>query len=75
MTRNALIDKTVKNLKRLPDQKLKEVSDFTDFLLSQIEDRTIVEGIQKLTSESKSFNFLKEEEVLYNTKDLKEKYK
>ena len=75
MTRNTLIEKTIKNLKKLPNQKLVEVSDFTDFLLRQIEDKTLTEGIQKIASESKTFNFLEEEEVLYSTNDLKERFK
>ncbi len=45
------------------------------FLLSKIDDNIIIEGIQKLTSDSKSFDFLNDEEDLYNEEDLKERYK
>jgi len=51
-----------------------EVNDFADFLLSKIDDKITLEGIQKLTSDSKAFDFLKDEENLYSVNDLKEKY-
>jgi len=75
MTRQVLIQRTIDNLSKLPDQKLKEVYDFAEFLLSKLEDRLLTEGIQKLTMSSKSFQFLEDEEDLYTEADLKEKYK
>jgi len=75
MTREKLIKKTIDSLSKLPDQKLKEVSDFTEFLLRKIEDINLTDSIQKLASESKSFKFLEEDEDLYSESDLKEKYK
>jgi hypothetical protein len=75
MTRETLIKKTVDNLAKLPDQKLKEVSDFAEFLLNKIEKQLMTEGIQKLVSDSKAFKFLEEEEDLYSIDDLKERYK
>ena len=75
MTRETLIKKTTDNISKLPDRKLKEVSDFTEFLLSKIDDKLITEGIQKLTMSSKAFEFLKDEEDLYTKDDLKEIYK
>ena len=75
MTREVLIIKTLDNLTRLPDQKLREVSDLAEFLINKIEDRLMTEGIQKLTSDSKSFKFLETEEDLYSKADLKEVYK
>lgn len=75
MSRDVLIKKTLDNLTKLPDQKLREVSDFTEFLISKIEDRLVTEGIQKLTSSSKSFQFLEAEEDLYSKEDLKEIHK
>ncbi len=75
MTRDILIKKTLDNLTRLPGQKLREVSDFAEFLINKIEDKLITEGIQKLTSDSKSFKFLEAEEDLYSKADLKEVYK
>jgi len=75
MTRAALIQKTIDNLNRLPDPKLKTVSDFTEFLLNNIENQLLTEGIQKLTSESKAYQFLMEEEDIYTVEDLKVRYK
>jgi hypothetical protein len=75
MTRERLIKKTIDNLSKLPDQKLKEVSDFAEFLLNRIEDQLMTEGIQKLVAESKTFEFLEDEEDLYSVRDLKERYK
>ncbi len=75
MTREILIKKTIDSLTKLPDQKLKEVSDFAEFLLNRIENHFITEGIQKLVVDSKAFEFLQDEEELYSADDLKEKYK
>ncbi len=75
MTREILIKKTTDNILKLPDQKLKEVSDFAEFLLSKIDDKLITEGIQHLTINSKAFKFLENEEDLYTKDDLKEVYK
>jgi hypothetical protein len=75
MSRDLLLEKTIDNLKRLPDQNLREVSDFTEFLLKRIEDRLITHGIQKLASESKTFKFLEEEPDIYSVNDLQERYR
>ena len=75
MDRQALIESTIDKINRLPDNKIKEINDFADFLLSKIDDNIIREGIHKLISQSKSFEYLKNEEDLYTVNDLKEKYK
>lgn len=75
MKRQVLIDNTINKISLLPDIKIKEVNDFADFLLSKIDDKIIQEGIQKIVSESKSFNYLKDEDDLYTIQDLKERYK
>jgi hypothetical protein len=75
MTRQVLIQKTLENLSKLPDRKLKEVADFAEFLLSKLDDQLLTEGIQKLAADSKAFQFLEDEEDLYTEADLKEKYK
>ena len=71
----ALIDNAVNKIRQLPDTKIQEITDFADFLLSKIDDRIISENIQKLSSDSKSFEYLKYEEDLYDVNDLKERYK
>jgi hypothetical protein len=75
MERKVLIDIVISKIMLLPDTKIKEVNDFAEFLLSKIDDRITLEGIQKLTSDSKAFDFLKDDESLYSLNDLKEKYK
>lgn len=75
MTRDVLIGNTLKKIKKLPDAKIKEVNDFADFLLNSIEKNVLQDGIQTIISESKSYDFLKQEEDLYFVEDLKERYK
>lgn len=43
--------------------------------ISKIDDKIIQEGMQKLSYESKSFDYLNEEEDLYTVNDVKERYK
>ena len=64
----------INNISLLPDFRLKEVSDFVDYLLKSYEDKKITEGIMKLTSKSKSLDFLNDEDDLYDENDLIEKY-
>lgn len=75
MTREKLIKKTIENLTKLSDQKIREVSDFAEFLLNKIENKLTTDGIQKLVSDSKAYKFLEDEDDLYTLNDLKEKYK
>jgi hypothetical protein len=74
MTREKLIKKTIEYLDKLPDNKLKEVSDFAEFLLNRIENQILTDGIQKLVTDSNSFQFLENEEDLYSSDDLKERF-
>ncbi|MEN8157696.1 MAG: hypothetical protein ABFS10_12160 [Bacteroidota bacterium] len=75
MNREVLIEGIANKIRRLPDTDIKEVDDFAEFLLSKIDDQIIREGIPKITAESRSFDFLNDEEDLYTVNDLKEKYK
>ena len=74
MNRQILIEKTIRNISLLPDWRLKEVSDYVDFLSKISDDKKLVEGIRKIVSQTKSFHFLEEEEELYNDSDLIQKY-
>ena len=65
MTKEHLIEKTVDYLENLPDDKVIEVADFTEYLYHKYDEYVLNKGIQKLVSESKSFDFLQEEEELY----------
>jgi len=76
MTRDELINSTIEKLKKLPEEKIKDVDDFIDFLESRImEDELIRKELKYLLLRSKSYDFLNEEEDLYTLNDLKEKYR
>lgn len=75
MTKEALINKTVDTLSKLPQEKIEEINDFADFILKKYDEETLLKGIEKLSSESKAFDFLNQEEDLYTMNDLKERYK
>ena len=75
MNRSILIKETIEKIHQLPDIKIQEINEFAEFLLSRIDNKILIEGMQKLASDSKSFEYLKNEEELYSVNDLKEKYK
>jgi hypothetical protein len=74
MTREAIIQKTIKTLSRLPADKVVEVSDFADYMLKKYEENRIQDGIERLVEQSHAFQFLNDEEDLYSAEDIKEKY-
>ena len=74
MTRQAIIERTIKAINQLPEDKAEEISDFADFVIKKFEENRITKTIQQLASKSQSFNFLNNEEDLYSSNDLKEKY-
>jgi hypothetical protein len=74
MTREAIIQKTIKTLNMLPAEKAGEVADFADYVLKKHEELTLQNGIEKLVEKSKAFQFLNDEEDLYTVEDIKEKY-
>jgi hypothetical protein len=75
MSREELIKTIIKKINQLSDKRIQEVSDCVSFLASGIDDKIISEGIKTLTSNSKTYEFLHNEEELYQVNDLKEKYK
>ncbi|MDP3467214.1 MAG: hypothetical protein Q8S11_02695 [Daejeonella sp.] len=74
MTKQLIIDRTVKAINQLPDDKAEEISDFADFVIKRHEEQKLTEEIQHLAMESQTFDFLNEEEDLYSESDLKEVY-
>jgi antirestriction protein len=74
MTRQAIIERTIKAINQLPEDKAEEISDFADFVIKRFEEHRLTEGIQQLTSNSQAFDFLNVEEDLYSEADLKEVY-
>ncbi len=74
MSKQAIIDRTVKAITLLPKEKAEVISDFVDFMFKRHEETLISDGIKNIVSESSAFNFLEEEEDLYTIADLKEVY-
>ena len=75
MTKEALIQKTLKRLSDLPKDKVNEVLDFADFIAKKYEEDILQKGIVALATDSKSYEFLDNEEDLYTVNDLKVIYK
>lgn len=75
MSKEVLINKTVRKIKQLPESKIQEISDFIDFLLYKTDEKILTENIQQIISKSRSFDFLNDEEELYDETDLKVRYK
>jgi hypothetical protein len=73
-TRQAIIDRTIKVINQLPEDKASAISDFADFVIQRYEEYRLSEGIQQIASKSSSFNFLDVEEDIYSEADLKEVY-
>ena len=74
MSREELIKDTFERLRQLSDSRIQEVSDYVCFLASKIDDKIISDGIKTLASTSKSYEFLQNEEDLYQVTDIKEIY-
>ena len=72
MTKQLIIEKTVNAINQLPEDKAEEISDFADFIAKRYQEHSLLQGIQQLTSNSLTFDFLKDEEDLYTEADLKE---
>lgn len=74
MTRQAIIEKTLKAISLLPENKAEEISDFADFVIKKYEDQKLTDAIQQIVTDSNTFAFLESEEELYTVADLKEVY-
>lgn len=74
MKKKSIIEKTLYAINQLPEEKAEEISDFADFLMKQYESQRLTNDIQQLSSKSKTFDFLREEEDIYKVSDLKEVY-
>ncbi len=72
MERQQVIDKTIKYLKILPENKIEEALDYIEYLYNKNEDTILTEGMMRLSAESGSFDFLNDEEELYTLADIKE---
>jgi hypothetical protein len=74
MTREIIIERTLKAINQLPDDKAEEISNFADFVFKRYEENELLNGMQNLISDSKAFDFLNEEDEIYSLTDLKEAY-
>ena len=74
MTRQLIIERTLKIINQLPEEKAEEISDFADFVLKRYEEQLLIAGIQKITKEGMCFDFLNSEEDIYTADDIKEVY-
>ena len=75
MDRNDLIENAILKIRQLSDEKIREIDDFAEFLLTKTDDKILRQGIQECVSKSNAFNYLNEEVDLYSVNDLKERYK
>lgn len=71
MTKQSIIEKTTEILNKLPIEKAEEILDFASFILKNYEQNEIRVGIQKLVEESRSYEFLNNEEEIYSLSDIK----
>lgn len=74
MTKQIIIERILKAINQLPEDKAVEISDFADFVFKRYEEPELTKGIQKMVSESQAFDFLNNEEEIYSLADLKEIY-
>ncbi|MEB2775551.1 hypothetical protein SYJ56_09535 [Algoriphagus sp. D3-2-R+10] len=75
MSKQELISKTVNILEQLPEDKIKEITEFADFILKRLDDKMLQDGINQLVEKGKPYDFLEKEEEIYTVEDLKERYK
>lgn len=74
MGQDSIINETIDLIYSLPEKQVVEVRDFADFLLKKYANKTIVENIKGLISNSKAYDFIEEDEDLYSVSDLKINY-
>ena len=74
MEREQLIKQTTRSISLLPDNKLRELADYVEFLLQKKTEKELAKDITALSASSNSLNFLEEEEELYADSDLTEKF-
>jgi hypothetical protein len=74
MTHRALIERTMRVMSQLPQEKAQEICDFAEFIESKSENKLLGENLHVYASNSAAFEFLENEEELYDLKDIKESY-
>lgn len=74
MSKEEIIEKTLKAIHLLPEDKAKEISNFADFISKRYEETLFTKAIHNYTENHNAFEFLQSEEDLYSVQDLKEVY-
>jgi hypothetical protein len=64
MSREKIINRTVKIICHLPEQEAKEILDFENFFLKRFEVHEELKATKKIHSKSNSFDYWREEEYL-----------
>lgn len=75
MTTESIIQKTISTLSKLSRNNAHKVADFADFLLAKKEHDEIRKLTYRNVDESEAFNFLHEEEDIYNLSDATKVFK
>lgn len=70
-SKKAIIERTIKAMNQLPEDKAEEISDFADFVAKRYEEHLLSKGMRKLMSTGEVFSFLNEDEEIYTVADLK----
>jgi hypothetical protein len=65
LSKQAIIDRTIKAINLPPAHKAEEISDFADFVSKRYEEQQLAQGIQQLAAENQAVAFLHDEEELY----------
>ena len=65
----------MENINQLSDKRIQEVADYVSVLKSKLDDKIIDSGSKTLVSTTKDYDFINDEEELYQVDDLKESYK
>jgi len=74
MERDVLVKRTIGKIEQLPTTRVREISDFVEFIIQRTDDAIITEGLQQLSSDSQTYDFLSDEPELYTVSDLKVKF-
>jgi hypothetical protein len=74
MNRQAIIERTLRAINQLPEDKAEEISTFAEFVMKQYEEHQLSQGVKNIAASSRAFDFLNQEEDLYSETDLKELY-
>jgi len=62
-----IIQKTIKAINQLPEDKASEIADFAEFITKRYEENVLLNDIQQLISTSHSFDGLKDEKYFYSS--------